>query len=59
MARKKAKRPGRKPLPGGREKFTTTLPGYVVEHLRKDGNASAKIIAYVDRELAEKQKLAG
>jgi hypothetical protein len=50
MKRKKA---GRKPLPGGREKFTTTLPRYVKRHLMKEGNASEKIIGYVDRELAD------
>jgi hypothetical protein len=57
--KKAPKRAGRTPLPGGREKFTTTLPGYVKRYLMKDGNASAKIIAYVDRELAEQQKLTG
>lgn len=55
MARKSAKRPGRPPLAGGREKFTTTLPGYVIAHLRKigDGNASAGIVWLVDEHLKE------
>ena len=53
-ARKKAKRPGRQPMPGGREKFTTTLPAYVIKHLRKIGgdNASAGICLLVDRDIS-------
>ena len=51
----KRKKSGRGPIPGGRSKFTTTLPAYVVRHLRKDGNASAKIIGYVDIEINEKK----
>lgn len=49
---KKTKR-GRPPIAGGREKFTTTLPDYVVKHLRKigNGNASAGICWLVDAEL--------
>jgi hypothetical protein len=48
--RKKARRPGRPALPGGREKFTTTLPPGYLERLRVigKGNASAAIVRLVD-----------
>lgn len=44
------KRAGRPPLPGGREKFTTTLPPGYSERLRAigQGNASAAIVRLVD-----------
>jgi hypothetical protein len=53
-AMKKTKR-GRPPMAEGREKFTTTLPDYVVKHLRKigNGNASAGICWLVDEHLKE------
>jgi hypothetical protein len=57
----KRKKSGRKPLPGGREKFTTTLPGYVVRHLRKvgNGNASAAICRLVDQDLKTHERARG
>jgi|AGTN01.3.fsa_nt_gi hypothetical protein len=50
MTRKAAKRPGRPSLPGGREKFTTTLPKGYAARLRAigRGNASAGIVWLVD-----------
>jgi hypothetical protein len=47
---KKTKRLGRPALPGGREKFTTTLPPGYLERLRVigKGNASAAIVRLVD-----------
>jgi len=52
----KRKKAGRKPLAGGREKFTTTLPAYVIKYLRKIGseNASAGICLLVDRDIAQR-----
>jgi hypothetical protein len=47
---RRKKKAGRPPLPGGREKFTTTLPPGYSERLRAigNGNASAAIVQLVD-----------
>lgn len=52
----KRKKAGRKRSASGREKFTTTLPAYVIEHLRLigDENASAGICMLVDRDIAKR-----
>lgn len=49
------KGPGRQPLPGGREPFNTTLPPHVKRWLQRDGNASAKIVAWVEAEIAKER----
>lgn len=58
MKRTSKKRAGRKPLAGGRKTFGTTLPQYVIDHLRRDGNASAKIIELVDADIAREEQQA-
>jgi hypothetical protein len=51
MVEKTKRKTGRNPLPGGRANFGTTLPQYVIDYLKKDGNASAKIIELVDADV--------
>jgi hypothetical protein len=44
----KRRKPGRAPSPEGRVKLNLTVPPYVAEHLKADGNASAAVKALVD-----------
>lgn len=42
------KRKGRPALPGGRERFSTTLPPHIKRWLQRRGNASQAIIELVE-----------
>jgi len=53
----KKRKPGRTPSPEGRVSLNLSVPPYVAEHLKADGNASAAVKALVDNEIEKRGKV--